>query len=109
MGINVQWVIQTLVMLGVGIIGFLIKQSIADMKKNINQNNERIEEVYTNLTATINEKMDRVDELQKDFQSFKEKVVDEFVRKSEHQRITGEIMTKLDKIFDILMSIKTNK
>jgi len=33
--------------------------------------------------------------------------VDEFVKKSEHNRVTGEIMTKLDKIFDILMSIKT--
>lgn len=38
---------------------------------------------------------------------YAEKVVDEFVKKSEHNRVTGEIMTKLDKIFDILMSIKT--
>ena len=47
--------------------------------------------------------------LKEDFQSFKEKVVEDYVKKSEHNQVTGEIMKKLDKIFDILMTIKTNE
>lgn len=107
MGVSVEWIIQTVIMLIIGIIGFFIKRSLTEMESKINKNNDRIEEVNQQLSDKIDEKMKNVDALQKDFQNFKERVVDEFVKKSEHNRVTGEIMTKLDKIFDILMSIKT--
>lgn len=106
MGVSTAWIIQTIIMVVIGIIGFFIKQSLDDMKAKINSNNNRIDEVNMQLTKTIEEKMDRVEALQKDLQNFKEKVVDEFVKKSEHNRVTGEIMTKLDKIFDILLLLK---
>lgn len=107
MGVSVEWIIQTVIMLVIGIIGFFIKQSLNSMESKINKNNDRIDEVYKQLSEYIDEKMKHVDELQKDFQCFKEKVVDEFARKSELNRVTGEIMNKLEKIFDILMSLKT--
>ena len=107
MGVSVEWIVQTIIMLFIGIIGFFIKQSLNGMEIKITKNNDRTEEVYKQLSENIDEKMKYVNELQKDFQGFKEKVVDEFARKSELNRVTGEIMSKLDKIFDILMSLKT--
>ena len=105
MGVSVEWIIQTTIMLVIGIIGFFIKQSLSSMESKINKNNDRIEEVNKQLTKTIEEKMECVDELSRELQSFKGKVADEYVKKFDYYQTNGEIMKKLDRIWDILLQL----
>lgn len=116
MGVSTAWIVQTIIMVVIGIIGFFIKQSLDDMKKNNTKTNERLDktndkldEVSKQFAQTIEEKMKCVDGLSKDLQDFKGKVADEYVKKTDYLHTNGEIMKKLDRIWDLLYAMKGGK
>lgn len=94
----------------VGIIGFLMRRSIAEMDKKIDdmgkkmdQSNARMEQKLDQSNARLEQSLG---ELRKEFYDYRDKAAEEFVRKTDFILATSDIGKKLDKVYDILLDMK---
>jgi len=83
------WIIQTVTMLGIGALGYFIK----DLKKSIEG---RIEQ----NTKSIDANTEKIDNLEEKFNNYKETVAMRYVQKDEFIRAITNMDKKLDKIYD---------
>jgi hypothetical protein len=83
------WIIQTITMLGIGALGFFIK----DLKKSIEG---RIEQ----NTKGIDNNTEKIETLEEKFSNYKETVAMRYVQKDEFIRAVTSMDKKLDKIYD---------
>jgi hypothetical protein len=93
---------QSAIMLGIGILGYLMKEDKKNTNKDICQNKEEIAEVEKKLT----EKIDKVDNK---VETFKDHVNRNFVDKESYIRNITSFDNKLDKITDLIMEMKGEK
>lgn len=100
---DINWVIQSVIMLALGIIGYFIKDLKKSIQEEITENKRRIDE--TNV---------RLEEFREEFKEYKVEQAREisgqfkdYVSKSEFVRVTANYERKIDKIYDILMEIKS--
>ena len=100
---ELSWVIQTIIMLALGLIGYFIKDLKKGIQEEISDNKRRIEETNVRLDEFREEfkeyKVDQAREISNQFR--------DYVSKSEFVRVTSNYEHKLDKIYDILMEMKT--
>lgn len=83
----------------VGVIGYLMRRSIAEMDKKIDNMGEKIEQSNARLERSVNE-------LRKEFYDYKDKAADEFTKKTDFIMSTSDIGKKLDRVYDILLDMK---
>lgn len=84
-----EWIIQTAILTGIGIIGFFLKS----FKTDLAQNDAELKQQIDNVEAKFND--------------YKLKVADKYVQKDDFIRATAQTDRKLDRIYDELM--KMNK
>lgn len=83
----------------VGVIGFLMRRSIAEMDKKIDDMGKKLDQSNERLEQSL-------DGLRKEFYSYKDKAAEEFVRKTDFILATSDLGKKLDKVYDILLDLK---
>lgn len=109
-GFNLTAILQVITTLVIAIIGFFIKRELSKLEKADEENKSRI----TGLERDLNCKIDKVRsegeryncEVLEKLNEFKEDVSKEYVRKEDYLQTTGEIMKRLDKIYDMLYEMK---
>ena len=84
----IPWIIQTLTMLGVGVIGFLLKQFITQIRNDIKKHTDRIDGLEDKLNATI------------------QSLPYNYVLREDFIRAQANVDKKLDKIIDQIAGIK---
>ncbi len=84
-----EWIIQTAILTGIGIIGFFLKS----FKTDLTQNDAELKQQIDNVEAKFND--------------YKLEVADKYVQKDDFIRATAQTDRKLDRIYDELM--KMNK
>lgn len=87
-GEDIRAMIELLVAIVLGGYGYFIKRTLDKLEKSDEQNSKEI----SSLKNSLND--------------FKQNVGKEFVRKEDYLQTTGEILKKLDKIFDMLYEMK---
>lgn len=93
-----NWGIQSAVMLGIGAIGYFLKENSKKIDERIDQNELKIEK--------MDEKIDgKVNALEEKLSSLKEELPEKYVLRDDFIRATSNIDQKLDKIYDMI-SIK---
>lgn len=93
-----NWGIQSAVMLGIGAIGYFLKQNSKKIDERIDQNELKIEK--------MDEKIDgKVNALEEKLSNLKEELPEKYVLRDDFIRATSNIDQKLDKIYDMI-SIK---
>jgi len=90
---------QTITTLGIGILGYLIKDLKKNIDKDINENKNEIAEVEKSLIGKIEKVDKKVDD-------FKDHVNKNFVDKESYIRNITNFDCKLDKITDLIMEMK---
>lgn len=103
---NLWVLLPTAVGIITGIIGYLTKRSIDAIDQKIVAANKRIDDLSEKLDTSNKMFNKAIDDLKDEFYEFKDKVGDEFVRKSDFVMTTSEISKKLDKVYDILLDFK---
>lgn len=109
-GFNLTAILQVITTLVIAIIGFFIKRELAKLEKADEENKTRI----TGLEKDLQGKIDGIRsenercncEVLERLNEFKEDVSKEYLRKQDYFQTTGEIMKRLDKIFDMLYELK---
>ncbi|WP_427340620.1 hypothetical protein [Caloranaerobacter sp. DY30410] len=86
------WIMQTLMMLGIGTIAYFVK----DLKKSIES---KIEDNQTRIKLNA----DKIEELEKSFNDYKAKVPLLYVQKDDFIRAVSNLDKKLDKIYDVIV------
>lgn len=100
--LELSWVIQTIIMLALGLIGYFIKDLKKSIQEEIMDNKRRIEETIESLEDLREEfKEYKVEQAREISNQFKD-----YVSKGEFVRVTANYERKLDKIYDILMEIR---
>lgn len=92
--LGAAYVIQLAVTIGLGICGYLMQRSISSIDKKLEENDDKL----------INTE-DKIGDVKKELNEFKIEVSKEYVTKSDFNETTGQIMSKLDKIMDLIMEI----
>lgn len=103
---NLWVLLPTIVGIITGLIGYLTKRSIDSIDQKIVAANKRIDDLSEKLDNSNKMFNKAIDDLKDEFYEFKDKVGDEFVRKSDFVMTTSEISKKLDKVYDILLDFK---
>jgi len=100
---NLSWLLQTAVVLCLGIIGYFLK----DLKKSFEQKISNIElkiDASEKRMSQENDKMEkRLEELQKNFNDYKDYVSEKYTLKDDFIRAVSTIDKKLDKIYDVVV------
>jgi len=84
-----EWIIQTAILTGIGIIGYFLKSFKTDLAQNDTELKQQIDDVEAR------------------FNNYKLEVADKYVQKDDFIRATAQTDRKLDRIYDELM--KMNK
>ena len=86
---DTAWIIQTIIMLGIGALAYFIK----DLKKSIDGKIEKnIKDIDSNT--------EKIENLEEKFSDYKETVAMRYVQKDEFIRAISNMDRKLDKIYD---------
>lgn len=88
---NTSWIIQTVTMLGIGIIGYFIK----DLKKSI-------EEKIANNELSIRENTEKIEDLKEEFNKYKTEMPFHYVLRDDFIRAMSNVDKKLDRIYEIV-------
>jgi undecaprenyl pyrophosphate synthase len=100
---NLSWLLQTAVVMCLGIIGYFLK----DLKKSFEQKISNIElkiDASEKRMSQENDKMEkRIEELQKNFNDYKDYVSEKYTLKDDFIRAVSTIDKKLDKIYDVVV------
>lgn len=80
----VTWTIQTVIMVGIGVIGYFIKSTNGKADERMKENEGKIEA------------------LEEKFNNFKEEIPQKYVSKDDFIRAISSIDVKLDKIYDYI-------
>lgn len=106
---NWSVLIPTFASLIVGIIGFLTKRSIdamdqkiASIKSDMLQSITTLDECVKKVDADTDQ---NIKELRDELYSFKDKVGEDYVKKSDFILTTSALEKKVDKVYDILLDI----
>lgn len=90
-----SWIVQTVIMLGIGAIGYFIKQNEKKTDERITQNEKKID--------LLTEKFDsKVEALEDKLSTLKEELPQKYVIRDDFIRAMSNVDTKLDKIYDII-------
>ncbi|EKS54281.1 hypothetical protein D186_23681 [Citrobacter freundii ATCC 8090 = MTCC 1658 = NBRC 12681] len=90
---EVSWVIQSATMLGIGVIGYFLKTTIAEIKEQIKLNSQRVDQTE--------EKMEKkIVELQKELEDLRSDLPFIYVTREDFIRTMNNLDNKLDKIYD---------
>lgn len=100
------WIYQIVITCVIGIIAYFLKDTKKLFDDRFSKLDKDIKETLQKSEKNIKEHTEKIDQLREDFNEHKEDVSKEYVRKSDYLQTTGEIMKKLDKIFDILLDMK---
>ncbi|PHS34912.1 MAG: hypothetical protein COA82_06695 [Alkaliphilus sp.] len=90
-----KWLFQAIIMIGLGIIAYFLK----DFKRSIDNNLNRVH-------ARIDDGEQELKEFKNEFNMHKENLAKEYVHKDDFIRAMSSVDNKLDKIQETLMSIK---
>ncbi|MDO4720461.1 MAG: hypothetical protein Q4A78_07340 [Peptostreptococcaceae bacterium] len=86
-----SWILQTITMLGIGIIGFFIKRTLDKLEKTSEHLGKKIDE--------LNEKYDQeVDKLRREISDLKNDLPFLYVLREDFLRVMNNVEGKLDKI-----------
>lgn len=92
MSVNwIGWLIQTATMLGIGVIGYFIKDT-----------NDKIQERIKQNEIKINKTDEKLENLEQKFNDFKAELPTKYVQKDDFIRAMSNVDTKLDKIYDLV-------
>jgi cell division protein FtsL len=99
---DMNWIVQTITMLALGIIAYFMKDLKNSIQKDIAENKQKIEDTNCQLERFKEEFNDfKVEQAKEIANQFKD-----YVSKSEFVRVTANYERKMDKIYDAIMSIK---
>ena len=90
-----NWLIQIATTVGIGIIGYFIRDNSSKTQKMIDQANNKIDQTDGKL-----------EKLEQKFNDFKSDLPKEFVMKDDFIRAMTNVDKKLDKIYDIIVEKK---
>lgn len=111
-GFNLTAILQVITTLVIAIIGFFIKRELTKLEKADEDNKTRISSIEKDLHCKIDKVRSESEkcncEVLERLNEFKEDVSKEYVRKEDYLQTTGEIMKRLDKIYDMLYEMKGN-
>ena len=101
-----NWGIQSAIMLGIGAIGYFLKQNSKKIDERFERNEYCIEKFDTKVDA-LEERIDtKVSALEEKFSNLKEELPKEYVIRDDFIRAMSNVDQKLDKIYDIITSKK---
>ncbi len=104
-GTNISLILQianiVLVVIIIPMVKYIFAREVSSIEEKIKRNNDYIEEIHKKLT-------ENVDALQKDFQCFKEKVAEDYLKKRDFNGMVSDITKKLDKLYDIILEMRGN-
>lgn len=95
---DLSWVLQTVIAIGIGIIGYFLKTTVAELKKQIKANLEKV----TNVENKLNGKLD---ELEKELSDLKSDLPFIYVTREDFIRSMNTVGNKFDKVGDKLDKI----
>jgi len=82
-----EWIIQTAILTGIGIIGYFLKS----FKTDLSQNDTELKQ--------------QIDDVEARFNNYKLEVADKYVQKDDFIRATAQTDRKLDRIYEELMKM----
>jgi flagellar capping protein FliD len=88
-----NWIAQTAIMLGIGLIGYFLKATMTEVKNEICKIEKEINRVEDSTNA-------RIEQINRDFNNLKSDLPLVYVTREDHVRQMNSIDRKLDKIFD---------
>ena len=95
---QLDWILQTITTLAVGIIGFFLKGSMTEIKEGIKKNDLKIKETEVKLTKDIEELKDELHDLKSDL-PFVYVLREDFIRSLNNvDTKMGNIDNKIDKL-----------
>lgn len=104
------WVSETVIMVGIGALGYFLKDLKKSIEKEIQQNKSDIKSIHSEMNDKIDkintDTNDRIDKVDAKLDQFKEHVNRNFVDKESYIRNITSFDTKLDKISDMIMEMK---
>jgi uncharacterized coiled-coil protein SlyX len=107
--INWNVIIPIAIQIGFGIIvsvfGFFIKRELIHSEQKIDNMSKKQEELSDTVSCMRDHVDAAVSKLQDDHNSFKLKATETFVTKTEFSSTIGEILKKLDRIYDRLFDM----
>ena len=103
---TVLQIAQIIVTLLLSLAGFLIKRELTRLDQKDTENQSTIYRVETDLRAKIDKTDNSINGLAQCLYDFKDDIGKEFVRKSDYAQTNGEIMKRLDKIYDMLYALQ---
>ncbi|BFH15192.1 hypothetical protein M5X00_24425 [Paenibacillus alvei] len=90
------WVIQTVIMLGIGAIGFFLKTTLSEVKQHIASSAKRVDE--------LEDKMDtKVAGLEREVKELKSDLPFIYVTREDYIRTMNNVDKKLDRIHDTML------
>lgn len=102
MEITTTWIFGVIWAVGVGIIGWSLKELFNRFKQDKNDTNKKIEVLQSDIKGGIKEVKSNLDGLKKEFEIYKEKQPEKYVLKDEFNREINKLDEKLDSFRDIM-------
>lgn len=91
------------------VIGYLIKRSIVEIDKKIDETSKETNKINDKIDQLNRLSEESIDNLRKELYRYKDKAADEFVKKADFILVTSDIGRKLDKVYDILLSLSKGR
>lgn len=92
-------VLPTVAAIVVGVLGYLMKRSIAEMDSKVGDMSKKLDQASERMEQSLCD-------LRREFYEYKDKAADEFTRKADFVHATSDIGKKLDRVYDILLDLK---
>lgn len=93
----------------VGIIGFFIVKTLKDIEGKIIKNEETTDENKKEIREVEGRLTEKIDSVGKELSDHKELVQRDFITKREFAHTLGETNKKLDKIYDYLIEVVSER
>lgn len=93
---ELNWVIQTATMLGIGAIGYFLKTTMGELKEQIKDNSKKVDDVENKVDK-------KICDLEKELDNLKSDLPFIYVTREDFIRSLNNVDNKLDKIYDGMM------
>lgn len=93
---DLNWVMQTVTMIGIGAIGYFLKTTVSELKEQIKDNSKKVDEVEDKVGKKIGELEKELDDLKSDLPFI-------YVTREDFIRSLNNVDSKLDKIYDSMI------
>lgn len=95
---DLSWIVQTATMIGIGVIGYFLRTTVAELKEKVRDNSARVDDVEDKLSC-------KIDVLGKEVSDLKSDLPFIYVTREDFIRSMNTVGNKFDRVSDKLEKI----